>query len=202
MLAVMFRVDAACYCAIYLVKKSSGVLARIDRATFLHDLAHKANVKAYQGDFAGTFEIIRSLSGYTPRPIKAVKQLDGCMTSSEHERQLRWQEHFASLYNGSVVDRVTGPTASSSRAVEMGSFRITPEMTASSLRKLGDNAVGPDEITGSLLKAGGDPLAIKLNALEQVIVEHEQIPSSHRGGKVGGWWMSTRKKAMQLNVVT
>ena len=166
------------------MKKAAGALSRIDKAIFLHDLAHRAHIKAYQGDFAGTFAIVRSLSGYAPRPIKVVKQLDGSMTSSEQERQLRWQEHFATLYNGRIMDRAIGPTTTSVLAVNTNSLRITPEMTAKSIRKLGENAVGPDEIPASLLKAGGDALAIKLNALEQIIVEREQIPAMWKGGRL------------------
>ena len=50
--------------------------------------------------------------------------------------------------------------------------------------KLGNNANGPDEILAPLLKAGGDPLVIKLNALHKQIVFEEAVPYQWKGGRL------------------
>ena len=106
------------------------------------------------------------------------------MTGSEQERQLRWQKHFGTLHNGRVVEGLTGPTTRSCQMMKTSRFKISPEMTAKSIRKLGNNAVGRDGIAAPLLKAGGDPLATKLHALENDIVEQEKIAAMWKGGRL------------------
>eukprot|EP00973_Karenia_brevis_P004837 665284-Karenia_brevis.AAC.1 len=69
--------DAAICASMYLIKRSGTLLSRCDKATFYHEMAFKASVKALANDFSGAFALVRSLAGYTPKPLKAVKKLDG-----------------------------------------------------------------------------------------------------------------------------
>ena len=56
------------------------------------------------------------LSGKTPNAERSVKKKDGSLSLDENERQLRWQEHFAEVFQAEVRmrqhdDHNTGDTA-------------------------------------------------------------------------------------------
>ena len=121
---------------IFHVKRATKILSSADKKLFFHDLAFKAQLSASNLDFAASFKIIRSLSGYTPKPINSIKKKDGSFTLSENERQSRWQEHFAELYSGVIVDEP--PVRGSHNQVHAPSaFAISVCQTAEGLARLG-----------------------------------------------------------------
>ena len=130
---------------IYWCRRLVGLHASIDKQNHYHDLAFKAQTCAENNDFAGTFKIIRSMSGFSPRPIKAVGLKDGSFTKSEEERQQRWQEYFADLLSGSLTDSMYD-TATASTSLCEQPFQISVQWTEDSIAELGNNrACGPDE---------------------------------------------------------
>lgn len=87
---------------IYLVKNAVVVTSFVDKAKFYHDLAFRAQACALCSDFSGSCTITRSLCGFSPTPLKAVKKTDGSLTNSEVEGPSRWQEHIASLLHEQI----------------------------------------------------------------------------------------------------
>ena len=73
-LAWCHKTEAAVFSCIHLHKKIPKVLAYNDKQKYYHDLAFQASSSASRNDFAASFKIIRSLSGFKPRSIKSVKK--------------------------------------------------------------------------------------------------------------------------------
>ena len=80
------------------------LLVAVDREELLEQRAADAQVASHNGGTRGCFGIVRSLSGCRPQPHKSVELIDGRMSSNDFERQQRWQEHFAEVFNGEIVD--------------------------------------------------------------------------------------------------
>ena len=118
--------------------------------------------------------------GYKPRTIKTV-------TSSENARQLRWQEHFAELFNGEVIGSFAAGSTKPAWAIcdHCHGFRPTPQQLEVSIQRLGtDKAVGNDLIPAEALKAGGSALAIKLFEIFHRVHSSEQWPVKWKGGRI------------------
>ena len=63
--------------------------------------------------------------------------------------------------------------------------RISVVETFDSIKKWGTNrATGPDGVHAQLLQAGGTPVAIMLNEVENKALEFEQFPYAWKGGRL------------------
>jgi hypothetical protein len=103
------------------------VHTRGDRDAFPEKMAIQAQFSALSGNFRASYQVTRSLSGFVPGQLESVKMLDGTMSSSEAQRQERWQERFASLYSGEIAGSI-GDTASSPAAMAANStFKLVSE---------------------------------------------------------------------------
>ena len=159
------------------------MLVVTDKRTFYHDLAHKAQMCSLNGDFSGTFKVVRSLSGYAPQPMKVVKTLSGQLTFTEEERQQRWQEYFCTLLAGTIEPSSHRAMSESLSCID-SPFHISPEWTARVISELGNNAHGEDQLSANVLKAGGDALAIKVNEIENRSILEERVPIRWKGSRL------------------
>ena len=96
-------------------------------------------------------------------------RLDGTPTQSEEQRQLRWQEHFATVFGGVIMPVAAlcqrGPDAMSPPVPdgEPGLVRIGPVRTADAIQRLNlGKGVGRDRIPAEVLCAGGDAMAVAM----------------------------------------
>ena len=78
---------------------------------------HKsASDGAGQGDAEACFSAVRALSGAKRHAEASIKLVDGSLATSSQSRDLRWQEHFASVFCGEIVE-CPGETAGAGRDV-------------------------------------------------------------------------------------
>jgi len=75
----------------------------IDRSAFLHKQAWKAQCAAVSGNIKASFRIAKSLGSFKPRAMQSVKKLDGTTANNAEEASARWQEHFCTLFSGSIA---------------------------------------------------------------------------------------------------
>ena len=121
----------------------SRVLVFADKQYYLCSKAAESQRAAHNNDMRTCYSIARSLSGFTVRQDKSVLKTNGERTSSEQERQLRWQEHFSSVFGGSVVPRCDlVPVLSESQVQEDGGIDVSPSAIEAAVAKLGKNKGG------------------------------------------------------------
>ena len=122
----------------------------------IQDLAHQAEVLSLSGDSRGSARIVRGLSGCPPQAIKVVELKSGSLSTSERQRQVRWQEHFCELFRGNIapsVDSLAYPLT----APLSSKYYISYNDTCTCIDTLATHkGVGPDGIAGEILKAGGE----------------------------------------------
>ncbi|CAK0858573.1 unnamed protein product [Prorocentrum cordatum] len=103
------------------------------------------------------------------------------MASAGAECDARWQEHFAAVTGGQVCP---DPAARECPLSAPVGFRTTPSSTlAANLALPSFKGVGPDSIPAEFLKAGGGPLAIAHNKLQNRIGERGEWPWQWQGGR-------------------
>ena len=155
-------------------------------------MAFKAACAHSNGNIKKTYEIVSELRGYMKKPMKQVKLLSGKLSTSEEERQARWEQHFAELFGGQVTKDFSACSKSSCSAVQPY-VHIGLRETDSSITCLGnDRAVGPDEIGADLLKAGGFAVVHNVNVFHNRAIKEERAPIAWKGGRIVDLWK--RKK--------
>eukprot|EP00973_Karenia_brevis_P051012 7084718-Karenia_brevis.AAC.1 len=74
-----------------------------DRQHFISLKAGEAQHAAVMGNKRQSFQIVRQLAGMScALQARSMKKRDGSFTASESERQERWQEHFADVFQGEI----------------------------------------------------------------------------------------------------
>ena len=161
-------------------------LVACDRKQFLHLKANEAQVAAHGRDSRRTFAIVRQLAGLTTAPqVKSVRKADGSLAESEVERQERWQAHFAGVFHGKFVDKVSLVAASARDASDDASVDVSPPAVERSFRRLGRHkGVGLDRVPAELLQAGDGATAVHYSKLYARIVHEEQWPIRWAGGRI------------------
>ena len=152
---------------------------------FLNKKAYEAQCAAHNGDARTTFAIVKMLAGATSSAAKCVKLGDGTIANSETDRQLRWQEHFSSVFNGTMTSlEAIGDNPPASKVTDHN-FHISPETTRAAFAALGHNkGCGPDTIPAEVLQARSSALAAKYADLERRVVCEETVPKQWRGGPI------------------
>ena len=129
---------------------------------------------AQHGNYQQTFAIVKRLAGKSRAHNHSVRLKNGSMATSKQERECRWEEHFAEVFNARIVSfsSLHARGNSSSACLYDHTIPVLPSDTEKSIKKLGQNkGVGIDNIPAELLKAGGSPMAIHVNGVEQRIVD-------------------------------
>ena len=136
----------------YSVKQS----VHSDRMYMLHDLAHQTQVHAHSNDFKSAFRIVRGLTGFCPESLKTVFMKSGSLSRTDEQRQVRWQQHFAELFQGDVIDSPDDLAYLPPPLAHPTSFEIDRITSDWSIDKLSSGeGLGPDGLAGEVLKAGG-----------------------------------------------
>jgi hypothetical protein len=156
-----------------------------DRQLFLESRAQDAQRAASQKDWRGLYGIVRSLGGLgsssAPHPVRRV---DGTLTTSEQERQERWQEHFHNVFNGNIV------TMDQLRALPHAaplppSWKMHVEDTKDAWRHLGRNkGVGKDGLPAEFLQATAEVTAPIVTDIYNEVIVHERWPVRWTGGRL------------------
>ena len=107
------------------------------------------------------------------------------LTSSEKERQERWQEHFAEVFGGSVLPKTSLQCAHSDQPCKDSAVVVSPTTTSKAIAELGcGKGVGPDGIPAELLKAGGGAMAVKVSEVYARVAADERWPLAWTGGRI------------------
>ena len=160
-------------------------LVERDRHVFLDAMAAKAQTCAVHGDSRGAYAVIRALAGRELGATSAVYELDGTVTDSKVSLERRWQQHFAKVFNGSVVSKIALREPPRPPSTVPCTLNLGPEALESAIAKLGGNkGVGPDLIPAELLKAGGSAAAVRYSEVSRRIEMNASWPSQWRGGRI------------------
>ena len=180
------RLSACLEKACKMVQLTVRPLVKIDRQAFLEQRAADAQHAARCHDFGGSFGIVRSLSGNTTsKSGHPVKRKDGLLTSNEQERQERWQEHFADVFGGRIVNKSEIRNSLVEPIVLTSSLETTPQITERAIRRLKRNrGVGVDDIPAELLQAGEGAMAVKVSEVYTRVKDEEQWPTAWAGGRI------------------
>ena len=74
-----------------------------DKAVHIQTLADKAQSAAWTGNMSMSFGIVRTLAGRPMRRVNAVRDANGELIANEHDKRLRWQEHFVEVFGATVA---------------------------------------------------------------------------------------------------
>ena len=107
------------------------------------------------------------MKGYEIKHVKSVFLKNGRLSTSEEDRQARWQEHFCDLYKGRIATGSEQLSTKSAQPLPLGVLDVGVQSTQEHINKLGSNPVGPDGISALLLNAGDCPVAVSVNVLQR-----------------------------------
>ena len=156
-----------------------------DRRRYFEQLSMSAQLAAHNGDIRGTFSVVRKLSGFRIRPPKVIKLKDGTISTTEEERQNRWQEHFCDVFAGELVSDHQAMRTEPQYLSDAGSFDASPNRIEKSIACMkSGKGLGPDGIPCELLKAGGFGMALQLSRLSVRVVDDETWPTAWKGGRL------------------
>ena len=91
-LVIAVRMHAGVLGAINKLHHAAGLHVASDRSCYFENLAFSSQMSADNGDIRGIFGIVKKICGFRIRAPKVVKLKNGTLSSSEDERQQRWQE--------------------------------------------------------------------------------------------------------------
>ena len=156
-----------------------------DRLLFLEHRAFEAQSAANRADWKQSFAIVRALAGKSGSPIAPpVRQTDGSLTSSEDQRQARWQEHFQNVFNGKLKTPAEIEATAREPPLE-GGPRLGPADVRRVWRKLGRNkGTGRDGLPAEVLVAAGAVLEAPAAMVYNSLTEHEDWPVAWTGGRM------------------
>ena len=78
-------------------------LVALDRHQFVERKAYDAQIAHDNNDARGCFAVVRALHGGKPRAHKTILKKCGEKTQNEGQRKERWQEHWAEVFQGTIV---------------------------------------------------------------------------------------------------
>ena len=144
------------------------------------DLEEAASKHAYRT----LYQTLSKLSGKAKSINDNIRKTDGTFVQSSCERLQRWKEFFQELYNreppqGALENppRIDPPEAT------MSPDEPTIEEVQVAIRSLRNSKTsGADQVTVEAIKAGGNALLHRLQALLQTIWRMEQISSTWNEG--------------------
>ena len=162
---------------------------RRDRLDFIEGMAVRAQAAALANDYRTSYQLVRLLAGFAPRPLQAVRLKDGSLSTTAAQRDARWQEHYCELFNGYVVDNPSALATAPARPVREHAFLHSCAQLECAIQRLGNNkGLGPDELSAEVAKAGGSPFAVKLHEITSRIVSDERWPVQWKGGRLASLW--------------
>ena len=183
--AALLKAEANAYAAIFVLQAEARPSLEADRKVYLDSLALKADRTANSHDSRSAYAIVKSLAGAAVQYNPMVRRLDGSLTESPDEADARWQEHYASVFGGDIVQECSVREAPRPQAPSPCTLDVGPAATEAAFAVLGNNkGVGLDEIPAELLKAGGGALACKYSEVNARVAANYSWPSQWRGGRL------------------
>ena len=97
----------------------------LDRHEFVEREAYNAQIAYDNNDVRGCFAVVRALHGGKPRAHKTILKKCGEKTQNEDQRKERWQEHWAEVFQGSIIE------FHCCRSAQGGSLELCPVLDVS-----------------------------------------------------------------------
>ena len=149
------------------------------------ELAKKVERAAEANDSMTVYKVVRSLIGSPPAPLAALEAKDGTLLTSKADIEERWEQHHVEVLNGRVVEDLDADYPPVSPKHEVGGFDPSVADIEELLKHInGNKGLGKDQISATLLKAGGFTIAMHLSQFVTWAVRAERVPLPWRGGRV------------------
>ena len=128
---------------------------------------------------------MKNLAGRPPAPLRGITHDNGSMITDANEARDRWRRHFQTLFSAEATTDVTQSCAMDGPV--LGCYRLKPTVqqvydVLSSLN--GAKGLGPDQLSASILQAGGWEVAAKVHEVLCQIIEHEYVPIAWPCGRL------------------
>jgi hypothetical protein len=189
--------------ALYKVMKLRRPLIRRDKLAALDEKAATAASASAAGNSKKLYSIVRTLSGQPAAPAKCVADADGNVLTDASAARDHWRDHFTEVFKATVVDDISmlktdlhayDLTQLADECAEPPRKRIRvkqkpfepsiADVHAALMRLNGTKGMGCDQLSASILQAGGWEAAVIIHELIQLIVRHGYIPIAWRGGRL------------------
>ena len=106
-------------------------------------------------------------------------------TQNEDQRKERWQEHWADVFQCSIIEFHRYRPAQGGSHEHCPDLDLSPEaMEVSIARCRRHNATGRDLLSNEVMQAGGRPMAELASELTIKIADTERWPKEFQGGRV------------------
>ena len=188
---------AQCLCHAALALQELEAAQRTKRAGLEHDrheqwlaVAQEAEAAAADNDMGRVYGLVKRLGAYKPRTLPGVQRPDGELAASPAEEMECWENYFAELLVGTVVDQPPEPAAPEEPAPAevvqaLLSIDLTLDNIAAILAKLCKRkSPGPDNIPAEVWRAGGDRVVGWIREVLLRVVRTGLIPVAWRGGRL------------------
>ena len=157
-LAQANAMETACRSTLRWLYKLKTRYLRADRRESALRFTRRAATAAERNDHATTYKIIQALVGKPPRPLKALKDIDGKVLTDGPSIARRWLQHHVGVLNADVAPcPTTACPTTAPRFCNSGSrFRPSVDDVRDQVARMsGNKAFGPDGISATVLRAGG-----------------------------------------------
>ena len=110
---------------------------------------------------------------------------NGEKTQNEDQRKERWQEHWAEVLQGKIIELHRYRSAHSGTHEHCPDLDLSPEaMELSIAGSRRHKATGRDLLSNEVMQAGGRPMAELASELAIKIADTERWPKEFQGGRV------------------
>ena len=131
-----------------------------DCETHWREIANSAEAADKAGDARSTYRLIRSLGAFRTTTLPGIKLADGSFALDAEQESEIWNEHFAALLCGDLVDTLVEPPAPATPVIRdvdeavAANGPLTDEVQHMNTSLPNNNALGMDQIPAELWKAG------------------------------------------------
>ena len=154
------REEASCLCLLRRKQMEKRSCLESYRETHWRAIANSAEAADRAGDARSTYRLFRALGAVRTTTLPGIKLADGSFALDSEEESERWNEHFAALLCGNLVEILVEPpvpVTPASHEVEeamdaIGALKDEVQRVVTSLPS--NKALGKDMIPAELWKAG------------------------------------------------
>ena len=142
------------------------------------------------GDARSTYRLIRALGAFRTTTLPGIKLADGSFALNAEQENERWNEQFATLLFGNIVDTLVEPPVPVTPATHeveeamaaIGSLEDEVQRVVTSLPN--NKALGKAMIPSKLWKAGCEVTCNELTLILDWIPHTGDVPAAWRGGRL------------------
>ena len=179
--------ETACRSTLRWLYKLKTRYLRADRRESALRFTRRAVTAAERNDHATTYKIIQALAGKPPRPLKALKDIDGKVLTDGPSIARRWLQHHVGVLGADVALCPTTACPTTAPRFCTSESRFKPsvgDVQDQVARMSGNKALGPDGISATVLRAGGWHAAKQLKDIIDIAIDTEHVPVAWRGGRM------------------